>query len=373
MTDAEARSIALVDVSSHGGIAVYTDLVARALTASGAEAVVIGSRALGDAERPYAVRRILPRQRWGRPSNAGLRFFAGRALGWGASALAVEALALAKRPSVVHFQTPINRRFDAVLVRALRVLAPVVWTAHDVLPFDPAPGDERRFAALYRAVDAVLVHGEPAAAQVRALAGVDPVVVEHVVPEAIVDVGRAEARERLGIPPAERMLAAVGFVRRYKNYELLADVWDELGTRAPLLLVLGEVLDESERGALERLERSGRALVRPGYASDVDLQLSIRAADALVLPHRTASESGLLHQARALGVPVLASSAPQLAAAVESTSAGYVVADGVAAWAAAVTGPLPPPPPAPPSLAETGRAHLEAYAAAARRRSSRRR
>lgn len=360
--------VLLVDPSSHGGIALYTALVARALVAAGAEPTVLASRGLARDERPYAVRRVLPRLRWGKPDDAGLRFYAGRAAGWAGSALAVTALALARRPGVIHFQAPINRRLDAKLVSASKRLAPVVWTAHDVLPFDRTAADESRFAAIYRAADLVIVHSEAAADEVHRLAGVEAAVVDHVAPEPIVEADRADARRRLGLPPDERILAALGFVRRYKRYGLLADVWERLGERAPLLLVVGEVMDESECSALERLERTGRAVVRAAYASDEELQLAVVASDALLLPYETSSESGLLHQARALGVPVLASDAPQLATSVRVTGAGRVVPGDVDAWSDAVTEPLPPAPSAPPTSQETGRAHLEAYERARKRR-----
>lgn len=357
----------LVDPSSHGGIALYTALVARSLVAAGAEPIVLGSRSLSREERPYEVRRLLPRLRWGKPEGAGLPFYAGRAAGWVGSALVVEAVALARRPGVIHFQAPINRRLDLGLLRAARRVAPVVWTAHDVLPFDRTDEDAARFAAIYRAADLVIVHSEAAANEVRELAGVDARVVDHVAPEPIVQADRAEARRRLDLPAEGRILAALGFVRRYKRYGLLADVWEQLRERAPTLLVVGEVMDESERPALDRLERSGRAIVRPAYASDEDLQLAIVASDAVLLPYETSSESGLLHQARALGVPVLASDAPQLATSVRVTGAGRVVEGDVEAWAAAVTAQLPPAPSSPPTPEETGRAHLEAYTAARRR------
>lgn len=360
--------VLLVDPSSHGGIALYTALVSRALVAAGATPTLLASRALVREECPYEVRRLLPKLRWGKPDDAGLRFYAGRAAGWAGSALVVEAVALARRPRVIHFQAPINRRLDARLVRAASHVAPVVWTAHDVLPFDRTDEDTARFAAIYRAADLVVVHSEAAAGEVRELAGVEAAVVDHVAPEPIVNADRAEARRTLGLPAEGRILAALGFVRRYKRYGLLADVWERLGERAPLLLVVGEVMDESERPALERLERTGRAVVRPAYATNEELQLAVVSSDAVLLPYETSSESGLLHQARALGVPVLASDAAQLATSVRVTGAGRVVSGDVDAWSAAVTEPLPPPPSAPPTSEETGRAHLDAYELARRRR-----
>lgn len=366
----QIRDVVLVDASTHGGIPVYTGLVARALSLVGARVAVLASRELADADGSYELRRWLPRLAWGRPADAGLGFYASRLGGWLACAAVAEAFALARRPDVIHFQAPLNRRFDAALVRALRVVAPVAWTAHDVLPFERTPRDAERFVRIYRAVDLVLVHSAVAAEQVRELADVSAAVIDHIVADPLVRATRAEARATLGLPREQRIVAALGFIRPYKGYGLLADVWEQLGARAPLLLVMGEMLAGADdvRAPLERLERTGRVELRLGYASDEELQLAIIAADAVLLPYTASSESGILHQARALQVPVLASDVPQLASAVRVAAAGSVVAGGVAEWSAAVTGPLPPAPPAPATLEETGRAHLEAYENALRRR-----
>jgi glycosyltransferase involved in cell wall biosynthesis len=354
--------VILVDPSPRGGIALYTSQLAKALRAAGVSAEILGSRKLGiSTPEEIPVSRLLPSDRWGRPKHAGLRFFFRRAITWFRSARTVERFVRRRKPDVVHFQAQINRRFDGRLLRRIARSLPVVWTAHDVLPFERTTRDEEWFAAIYRAVDAVVVHTSVAKEEVRSLAGVEATVIEHLSPTDGTESSRAEARRQLGLPAFERVFAALGFIRPYKGYGLLADVWERLGKHAPLLLVMGDLLEESERPVVERLERTGRADVRLGYASDDELQLAISASDALLLPYASASESGLLHLALARGVPVIASDAPQLAEAVREHSAGVIVARHAKAWSAAVTGELPPPPPAPPQLSEVGDRHRRLY------------
>jgi glycosyltransferase involved in cell wall biosynthesis len=360
----------LVDPSSRGGIASYTRLLVKALGAVGVHPVVLGSRVIGD---DYVTRSWLPAQRWNRPDHAAAwpRFYAGRASGWLLSAAAVQLAFRLERPDLIHFQAPINRQLDIALLRWLRRIAPVVWTAHDVLPPEPAAGDERRFAMIYRAVDAVIVHGEAAAHDVRRIAGVEALIVDHV-PSDVDRIERSEARKQLGLPVPGLILGAIGFVRSHKGYDLLADVWDALGASAPLLLVLGEAVDKDSRLIVDRLARTDRVIVRRGYASENDLQVAASAVDALLLPYVSSSESGLLHLAQGIGLPVFASDAPQLAASVRERQAGRVLPRDVGVWAKAVTGALPPRPARPPSPGAVGQAHVRVYEEALRRARARR-
>jgi glycosyltransferase involved in cell wall biosynthesis len=313
------------------------------------------------------MRSWLPKQLWRRPEHVTWwpAFYARRGFAWLLSAGLVEVAIRIHHPDVVHFQSPISRHFDARLLRRVRRFVPVVWTAHDVLPPEPAPADAGRFALIYRTADLVVVHGEAAAEEVKRLSGVEAVIISHV-PDDTVRVERSEARRQLGLPDRERILGAIGFVRQYKGYDLLVDVWQRLGDSAPLLLVVGEPIDHEARQVLEKLKETPRTIVRPGYASDEDLRLAVSAVDALVLPHTRASESGLLHVARAVGLPVLASDAPQLAASVRALEAGVILQRNVDDWAEAVAGTLPPSPSTPASGEAVGRAHIEAYREAVR-------
>jgi glycosyltransferase involved in cell wall biosynthesis len=359
--------VLLVDPSDRGGIAVHTELVARELAAAGAPPELLANRALPEARTDYPVRRWLPGVHWGDAPRRGPSLYARELVRWSASAAAVELAARLRRPQVIDFQAPLHRRLDARLVRHLLRVAPVAWTIHDVVP----PGDrtERnrlRSAAIYRSATLLIVHSEVARRQVVELAGVEPVVMSLAVPGGGESIARDEARRRLGIPEEGRLFGALGFVRPYKGYDLLADVWERLGPDAPGLLVMGEVVGEGQEAVLERLRRTGKVIVRLGYASEADLHLAFCASDAVLLPYVEASESALLAGARKLGIPVIASDVPELAASVRASGAGSVVPREVEAWSAAVTGELPPAP-EPRRPASAGNERLVAYEEARRR------
>jgi glycosyltransferase involved in cell wall biosynthesis len=359
---ARATDVLLVDPSDRGGLVLYTALVAAGLADAGCAVTVVANRAVDQAACAPAARCVLPAARWGR-EGAGPLARCRNLARWLSAARAVAWLVLRLAPGVVHFQAPLNRRFDPLLVRLLRGIAPVVLTAHDVIPHEAAAGEERHWKRLYRAVDTVIVLTPPAARAIEQLGAPTPEVVPHPTP-AVEPIDRAEARRLLDLPEQDRLLGALGFVRPYKGYGLLAEVWERLGPDAPWLLVLGELVVESEADTLARLGRCPRVILRPGYASEVELRQAVAACDAVLLPYDGGSDSGLVHLARALGVPVIASDAAPLAASVHATGAGSVVPRTVEAWAEAVLADLPSPPHPGAPLEVSGREHLAAYESA---------
>ena len=317
-----------------------------------------------------------------------MAFYVGRAAGWGGSALIVETQALARRPGVIHFQAPINRRLGREASpggtprRAGRLDGP------RRPPRSTAPhADDARFAAIYRAADLVLVHSAAAADELHKVAGVEAHVVDHVAPEPVVHADRAEARQRLDLPARGPHPGRARLRPPLQALRAAGRLWEHLGERAPTAARARR--GDRTRASGPRSSGSsgpGGRLVRPAYADDEELQLAVLASDAVVLPYETASESGLLHQARRSASRCSPPKRRQLATSVQVTGAGRVVPGDVDAWSAAVTGPAsgrrprlrPPrrrpgtrtsrPTSSPGSDADEGsRAHAHAHDAAAAR------
>jgi glycosyltransferase involved in cell wall biosynthesis len=371
--DLAGARVLLIDPSEKGALPLYTGMVAEGLVAVGLRPVLLASRHLlpPDLAISWTIHRWLPAERWPPPSGAPVVPAWRQALSWLGCALVIVAAAIALRPKIIHVQHPIHPRLDPLLLRILTHLVPVVWTAHDVLPHDPSSNAVERARRLYSLPQVVLVHSASAAREVARIAEVSALVIQHPARNLDAVPDRVSARQRLGLDPKSRLAVVVGFIRAYKGYDLIADTWDLLGDRAPDLLVLGELVDESERKVIDRLQSHPRAYVRLGYASDADIVGAMAAADVILLPHKHGSDSGSLHMARAVGTPVLSSDMQQLASAVSATAAGHVLPRDPAIWAEALVGDLPARPAKPPLPVATGNEHLSAYREALRRWRSR--
>lgn len=205
-------------------------------------------------------------------------------------------------------------------------------------------------AAAARASDVVVVHTGEAAALLRDrahVAGDKVVVVPHGAPPPLTASAAARAAfvERHGLdrPP----VVVLGFLHPDKGIEVLLDAVDHLARRAPVtlegraVLVAGSV--RPRRGAFRVFGHRDRAyrarllaraaglapgLVRfIGHVPDGELAPLLATAAVLVLPYRTATQSGVSHLALAAGLPVVASDLPGLREALGEAATYVPVGD----------------------------------------------
>jgi len=107
------------------------------------------------------------------------------------------------------------------------------------------------------------------------------------------------------LPGAARFLF-FGRFRAYKGLDLLRDAFALLHARHPeaTLRVVGEGNIEACAPGLVALRG---VTVEARWVPDIEIPALFAAADAVVLPYREASQSGVVPQALALGVPVVGS------------------------------------------------------------------
>jgi glycosyltransferase involved in cell wall biosynthesis len=149
---------------------------------------------------------------------------------------------------------------------------------------------------------------------------------------------RESARARLGLEGDVALF--FGYIRHYKGLDVLLRAWPAVRAKRPVTLVVaGESYEPL--APYDRLARAAggepgvRMLTR--YAADDEVEALFKAADVVVLPYRSATQSGVTHVAYALGKPVITTDVGGLAETVRPGETGLVVpAEDPAALAAAV-------------------------------------
>lgn len=153
------------------------------------------------------------------------------------------------------------------------------------------------------------------------------------------------ARERLGLPIDGPLLLCLGLVRRYKGFDLALEAFPEVLAARPdaTLVVAGEAYDDELEEALTRLPDGVRKrIVRSDrYVPDAEVPLFYSAADLLLLPYRSATQSGALAAAAHFGLPVVVSDLPGLAGPALKHGMG-LVSPSPSEWATTVLQGLDP-------------------------------
>ncbi len=132
-------------------------------------------------------------------------------------------------------------------------------------------------------------------------------------------VARQEACRLLGLDPAQHYAMFFGLVREYKGLDLLLSAWKPSGER--MLLVVGEFYDDI---GLYDLPKEG-VVVHPHFVPDEQVRLWFSVADLVVLPYRSATQSGVTQIAYHFGVPMVVTDVGGLPEVVRDGTVGYVV------------------------------------------------
>jgi glycosyltransferase involved in cell wall biosynthesis len=157
---------------------------------------------------------------------------------------------------------------------------------------------------------------------------------------------RAEAAARLGLDPANESVLFFGLVRPYKGLDMLIDAWATLRSRGLTagrrLLVAGEFYDDVEkyRAQIERLGLAEQVVIHDRFVGDDEIPVWFSLADLLVLPYRSATQSGVTQIALHFDVPMVVTDVGGLPETVRDGVTGYVVAPTVEDIAAALEKPM---------------------------------
>jgi hypothetical protein len=188
-------------------------------------------------------------------------------------------------------------------------------------PLEQNPMERRAAALALGQADRVTVHTEAERDSLNQLIGLGRriEIVEHGrdFQPAVVR-SQAEARQDLQLPQDQFLFVAIGFLQHHKGFDLAVEAIDRVASVGAHLHVVGSArVDHPDiNGYVEQLR--GRCQMVPAatlhqrFVSDVEFDLWLQAADAVVLPYREIWSSGVIERARLFDTRILASDLPEL-------------------------------------------------------------
>lgn len=208
-----------------------------------------------------------------------------------------------------------------------------VVICHNVVPHEPFPGARTLTRSVLGNADLLVTHAPQQVAELAELGLARTPVLEAFHPRFVAEdlaerpTAAAIAAERARLGDPRLLLLFFGAVRPYKGLDIALEALARLPRELDVkLLVAGRFWESRDRydalaarlGILDRIE------IRDGYASNEDAAVAFSAADAVVLPYRSASQSGVAQLAYAYGKPVVATRVGGLPAAVDHGRTGLL-------------------------------------------------
>jgi glycosyltransferase involved in cell wall biosynthesis len=148
---------------------------------------------------------------------------------------------------------------------------------------------------------------------------------------------KKEACEALGLDSGKKYMLFFGLVRAYKGLDWLLDAFakvkDEL--KDLQLIVAGEFYEDEDKYKAQ-IEANGlkdRVIVKNEFVADADLRKYFGAADLIVQPYKTATQSGVTQVAFHFEKPCLVTNVGGLGEIIHHGKMGYAVvpqADAIA-------------------------------------------
>ena len=138
---------------------------------------------------------------------------------------------------------------------------------------------------------------------------------------------KKEACVALGLDDKKEYMLFFGLVRAYKGLDLLLDAFGKVKEQLPnlQLIIAGEFYEEEEkyRAQIDANGLKDRVIVRNEFVPDGDLRKYFGAADLIVQPYKTATQSGVTQVAFHFEKPMLVTNVGGLGEIVHDGKMGY--------------------------------------------------
>ncbi|RPD43156.1 glycosyltransferase [Chitinophaga barathri] len=202
----------------------------------------------------------------------------------------------------------------------------IIGLVHNLIPHEKRPGDALLTRYFVNSCHAFITLSKEVLADIRKLTDKPAVFSPHPVYDSFGDALPATAaKQHLGLDANKRYLLFFGFIRAYKGLDLLLEAMRDERIQAMTnleLIVAGEFYEDRKK--YEPL-LSDRVKVISDFIPDGEVKYYFSAADLIVQPYRTATQSGISQMAYHFEKPMLVTAVGGLPEIVPDGKAGYVV------------------------------------------------
>lgn len=216
----------------------------------------------------------------------------------------------------------------------------VIALCHNFIPHETRPGDMMLSRYLLGSIDGVAALSQSVCNDVHLYKPSMPTIAS---PHPLYDnfgasVERIEACRYLGLDPQYRYLLFFGLIRDYKGLDWLLEAYSKVRSTDVRLIVAGEFYSDGQKyhTLADQLQLGDRVVWRTQFVPDAEVRYYFGAADLIVQPYKTATQSGVTQIAYHFEKPMLVTRVGGLSEIVPDGKVGYAVDADVDSIAAAL-------------------------------------
>jgi len=207
----------------------------------------------------------------------------------------------------------------------------IVGLIDNIIPHEKRIGDSLFALYFVNAADGFVVMSRSVQSEMQRFIKKQKV---NYVPHPIYDIygdaiDQEKAKQKLNLDKETKYLLFFGFIRAYKGLDLLIEAMSNLGVKelGVKLIVAGEYYDQQEKyeSQIKELELADSIILHTKFISNEAVAKYFSAADLVVQPYRTATQSGISQIAFHFDKPMLVTNIGGLPEIVDHQKNGYVV------------------------------------------------
>ena len=218
----------------------------------------------------------------------------------------------------------------------------IIAKTHNVTPHEKRPGDAAFTKYFLHACDAFITMSEKVMNDLLQFERSKPAkqVLHPLYDNFGEPVPKNEARNRLNIPAEGRIVLFFGFIRKYKGLDIVLKAMKIVAEKSPgiQLLVAGEFYEDKKQydELIAKLHLNNQLIMRTNFIADSEVKYYLCAADVVVQPYRSATQSGVTPLAYHFEKPMIVTNVGSLPSMVPHMRAGLVAEPNEEAIAEAI-------------------------------------
>jgi glycosyltransferase involved in cell wall biosynthesis len=207
----------------------------------------------------------------------------------------------------------------------------IICIADNIFPHEKRPGDKVFTKYFLKPVDGFITMSQKVLSDLHQFAKDKPA---QFVPHPLYDnfgeiISKEEARNKLEINIKDRVILFFGFIRKYKGLDILLNAMKIIHSASNMqslkLLIAGEFY-EDERNYQELLNSAvkDRLILHTHFISDSEVKYYLCAADCVIQPYRSATQSGVTPLAYHFEKPMIVTNVGGLPSLVPDKKVGLI-------------------------------------------------